>query len=100
MMTTKPVKPTLPNVPTYDGKRFTWGPTKGTAELSDLGRDAGIARLWDDACDVGFYIESHRTGQKGLFVLVHQERAEGEVLSSTFHSVNLPKVVEVTLYND
>lgn len=102
MMTTKPVKPTLPNVPVHDGKRFHWGPrgAGGATEASSL-QEPVDAKLWDDACDVGFCIKSHRSGKTELFVLAQQDRAkDGELLFSMYESVNLPEKIQVIVFND
>jgi hypothetical protein len=92
-------RPTLPNVPVHNGKKFTWRSMKAATEASDLGRPVH-GQLWDDACDVGFYIESHRTGTKALFALASQERSDGDVVSTTYRSVDLPMEFEVVVFND
>lgn len=41
------------------------------AEISDLN---GYGRVYDDACDVGLTLVSHKTGRQIVFVVEHQER--------------------------
>lgn len=95
-------KPSLPNVPTYDGKQFHWGPRgeSGASEASSL-QDPVDAKLWDDACDVGFYIKSHQTGKTELFVRSNQERsADGDLLCTAYESVGLTDRITVIVFND
>ena len=54
-------------------RRITWRGTDGTAFVSDLLPDTAgrrlLRRVWDDAADVGFVLESTRTGRRVLFLL-------------------------------
>ena len=65
-------------VPVYSSDMFTWKGNRGCAEASDFGslEKKGYfigARCYDDACDIGFYVVSARTGAKMLFTYVHDE---------------------------
>lgn len=62
----------------YDSSLFTVSPhSDGTkvlvAEASDLGYH-GPRRIYDDACDVGVAIRSHRTGRLVRFYLDSEDR--------------------------
>ena len=61
------------NIPTHSGRLFTWEGHIGTCERSVFGRRGMCDRLYDDACDVGFWVKSHKTGKSILFMLHHQE---------------------------
>lgn len=85
-------------VPVHDGKQFTWQHMLGTAEVSSF--DGAWARVWNDAADEGFYVKSHATGIKKLFVLSDvQKDAEGDVVSWDFVSYPDP-AVKVRIFND
>ena len=48
------------------------------AEMSDL---PGFGRVWDDACDEGLTLVSHRTGREVVYAVNHIERDdEGDLL--------------------
>lgn len=60
-------------------------------------------RIFDDACDMGFYVKSHRTGAKQLFVLekAHYDCGCNEVISHwTFVSHPVSKGFRLTVFND
>lgn len=53
---------------------------KLVAEISDLGTGFRFERVYDDACDVGFSVESHRTGRAVTYAIDHEQRdADGDV---------------------
>jgi hypothetical protein len=56
-----------PNLPVHDGSKFTWHNGHGSIERSDFNGRQLMSRVYDDACDEGFYIVSHKTGKKVLF---------------------------------
>jgi len=73
---------TNPNLPTHDGRSFSWEGNTGYAEVSDLGRGADVAgRAFPDACDMGFYVRSHKTGARKLFLETGVRRLDGDVIS-------------------
>jgi hypothetical protein len=62
-----------------DTDRFSWLPGERlfVAEASDL---PALTRVWDDACDEGLTLVSHRTGQNVPVVIASEERdREGDV---------------------
>ena len=79
------------DIPVYTSDEFTWKNGRGVAEASSLvgplNRGDGTvrsvwagARIWKDACDMGFYVISCRTGTKMLFTYVHDEDGyDGEI---------------------
>lgn len=76
-------------LPVIDGSRVTWTGLNGCIEVSDF--DAGAraqpwARVWNDACDVGFWVRSHRTGRRELFTFDNVETKDGDVIAWTFVS--------------
>lgn len=79
------------DIPVYTSDQFTWKNGRGVTDASDLlgplkrpGGGYSVragARLWKDACDMGFYVVSARTGGvKMLFTYVHDEDGyDGEI---------------------
>jgi len=63
--------------PYYSTDQFIWNKDTRTfsAEASDLhwpvGSLSGLGRVYDDACDVGFTLVSHKTGRE--IVMVHND---------------------------
>jgi hypothetical protein len=52
-----------------------------SAEISDLGREFNFEQVYDDACDEGMTLISHRTGQAVTCAVTHVERdREGDLL--------------------
>lgn len=77
---------------------------KGTlvAEASDL-QWAGVMQLYDDACDAGIFIRSHKTGKVEAFYESGVDRdREGDVAGWRFKPCNrkLTTVTEVLIIND
>ena len=73
-------------VPSYSAASFRWHGKEGTAEISELnpgahytGRRGIDARVWNDACDVGFIVRSPRTGNEILFTFEKVSDNDGEV---------------------
>jgi hypothetical protein len=67
-------------IPVYSSDQFTWKGNRGCADASDFGslakhgRELFIGgRVFDDACDVGFYVVSTRSGARMLFTYVSDE---------------------------
>jgi hypothetical protein len=89
------------NIPTYSSDMFTWNKNRAVADASDFGslKERGTnwigSRLYDDACDIGFYVVSAKTGVKMLFTYVHDEDGydgELQVYSSGDY--------KITIFND
>lgn len=87
-------------VPVHRGSLFRWCDQSGATDVSMLHYSCGgriYSQIYDDACDMGFYIESHRTGRWVLFTLAHtQKDREGDVLFWEFKSQS---GVTVTVFN-
>jgi hypothetical protein len=90
---------TLPNIPVHDGLQFAWSGNFGVAEVSSFTPSTLASRLYADACDVGFYVVSGRTGNRMLFSEERVERdAEGETVA--WHYVNETGTIRITVFND
>ena len=59
-----------PSCPVHRGNMFTWNGDAGVVDASDLGPfgHRWYDRVYDDACDLGFVVVSHRTGARVLFI--------------------------------
>ena len=70
--------------------------------ISDFGKTFNFGEVFDDSCDVGFMIESHRTGQRVAFALekTHYDR-DDDITYWEFKSVT-PNHLGYTavIYND
>lgn len=85
------------HIPTHNASVATWNGKRGGIFEGDLGPNP-FARIWDDAADVGFYLQG-RISRK-LFAYSGEERSpEGELLSTTFTAVN-DQGLHVLVYND
>ena len=88
-----------------DTRNLGWDPEKQSfAEEASTARYTGSYRLYDDACDFGIWVRSHRTNRLVPFLLKQtQEDSEGEVLAFHFEgwdcSSNLSGL-PLTLFND
>lgn len=75
-------------IPELNTNQFTYNPRSQTfvCEASDL-RGFKPRRIYDDACDIGFYMVSEKTGQKLLFVENEPTYdADGDLISFNFSS--------------
>jgi len=90
-------------VPVFSTKQFTYDPETKTfiAEMSDL-PSSPFKRVYDDACDVGFELESHKTGKRILFTLAAENKLdEGDIASWLFLSTSKDKLgFAVEIFND
>lgn len=94
----------LADIPVHHGRLFTWHRRLlvGTSEMSTLtaGGKIGSRRIWDDAYDVGFYVESPATGRKVLFTLTKEHRNnDNDITHWTYVSHNHPLTMVITVYN-
>ena len=75
-----------------------------TVEASSLtarGRRPLWSRIFNDASDVGFYLESMRTGKQAAFYLSDEKYSQdGDVERWTFKPVNPDIRMEIIVYND
>lgn len=70
--------------------RFTWSPSDRmfVTEESSLGPDFRPGPVFDDACDIGITLVSHRTGKQIVCALVGEERdREGELVATVYAPV-------------
>lgn len=51
-----------------------------TGEISTLGIGVTFEQVWDDACDEGLTLISHRTGTEVVYAVDHIESREGDIL--------------------
>lgn len=97
--------------PVIHSSKFAVSRGKFTAEASSFGslseaRSAFGSPLFlraafDDACDVGFQIESAKTGKKVLFTLERvQHDREGDVVAWHFKSYRPSGSWSCTIFND
>jgi hypothetical protein len=80
-------------------KQITWYPNQnlGVAWASETN---GLGRVYDDACDEGLTLVSHRTGEE--VVMVVQEDTcddEGDILSWTLRPVDPKHTFRLCVYN-
>lgn len=91
--------------PVFDSKKFSFlkDSRMFVAEASDLG-PSFAGRLFDDACDYGMWVRSHKTGKVVSFLLERQGFSpEGDLLYWKFRSWDLdPRAsgIELRVYND
>ncbi len=89
-------------------KYFTFVKATGNfaGEISELPQDI-FEQIYDDACDVGFYLVSEKTGEKILYSLYYTQRnEENEVESWLFKPCRFDKKhmhlanMKVVVFND
>ncbi len=77
-------------------------------ELSSCGNNFRLSRIYQDACDVGIQLQSHRTGEVATFYLAEEKHDnENDLLYMSFHPTpeeikKNPRMrdVKVILFND
>ena len=92
---------------TYPSTMFSCKDKKLSAEASDLsfkpGQEPGV-QIYDDACDIGIWIESQVTGNVVPFYVAETEcNDENEILAWKLLPVDnrlVQKGVELTIFND
>lgn len=83
----------LSGIPVHSTKQFSYNKTDKTfvTEASSLGKTNLFDRLYPDACDVGFWLKSHKTGKQILFFLVDEIKNADDELTGwrfmSFHSL-------------
>ena len=97
----------LNSIPVHDGSLFEWEGQEGLTDLSVLTQERPntrmMDRIFDDACDMGFYVKSHRTGASQLFVReqTHLEPGYSDIINRwTFVSHPVSKGFRLTVFND
>lgn len=89
-------KPNLP-VPVHTGRNFTWTGRHGVIEASEI-RGKLSSRLWDDACDEGFYVNGNKASK--LFVFKFAVHAlDGDVHYWFFQDAEDPSFT-ISVFND
>jgi hypothetical protein len=87
------------DIPVHDGAQFTWNKKTGFSEESTLGGPIA-KRVYADACDVGFYVQSHKTNRKMLFTFLAEDKSvDGELLATKWQSADDPSI-NITVFND
>lgn len=84
-------------------RHFIWfGPeNKFVAEISDLGLNFKFERVYDDACDEGLTLVSHRTGDEIVFALNEELKDnDGDVIGWTLKPVSKNVNFTITIFND
>ena len=72
------------------------------AEISELPKQRiPYMRVYNDACDVGFWLVSHKTGAEIMMVMTEEKKVNGDVVGWTFKPVerNAP-ITQVVIIND
>lgn len=101
------------NLTKVSGKNITWNNDRDNervctacCDVSDIGGywNALLQPLFDDACDIGFTVVSHRTGKEMKFLWASDEYdSEGELIGMRFVSVTPvdgKRWCNLTVYND
>ena len=74
--------------PVHNGNLFDWRKNAGCACASDLSANADgrkwMGPLYDDACDLGFVVRSHRTGACRSFFLTEELFSRKELVGWKF----------------
>jgi hypothetical protein len=88
----------------YSSKSFTWNKETQTfsAEISDV--PAVLRQMFNDSMDLGFAMQSAKTGNVVYFTLATAERdREGDMACWTFQAVSVRpglSAIKVVVYND
>lgn len=84
-----------------DTSRFTFVREENmlVAEASDLPE---MSRVWDDACDTGYTLVSHTTGNEYVYAVTHIETREGDLLYWDLTAAKASEDVGITvrIFND
>lgn len=89
----------LPTVPVHSSGRFTWNGCSGVTDISDLAHREPWKQIYDDACDIGFYIFSERTSKKILFYMGRIDRdSDGDIQGWNF--ISLCGTYKILVVND
>lgn len=86
-----------PNAVVLESNSLSYDSTDRTLSgfASDL-RFEGIRQMYDDACDVGIWIKSHRTGKIEPFVFVRKQLdSERDVRWWTFANTKLNLILTI-----
>lgn len=84
-------------------EKFSYHGSVFTCEISDLGPGFQFGRVYDDACDEGLTLVSHRTGREVVYVVNHQQYKEGELVAWELIPAkpsDRPRCGSIVIYND
>ena len=83
----------------HDIRSFSWRRAVGTAELSDffLGKKI-MTKMFRDACDEGFTVVNHESGNKRDFFLTRVNEQEGDLVSFEFQTSD--GKLTIIIFND
>ena len=70
------------------------------AEVSGLNGFNFLSQVFDDACDVGFAIESAKTGKSVVFIFTKTDKNDDEILGWRFESYNFHQKLTCLIIND
>ena len=72
------------------------------AEISELPKQRiPYMRVYNDACDVGFWLVSHKTGAEIMMVMTEEKKVNGDVVGWTFEPVDKKAPIRnVVIIND
>jgi len=88
------------HLPVHSARKFTWTGFVGAAEASDFNAIQTVGRVWRDACDEGFWVESPKTNERILFTLAGFEQdRDGEVLAWKFEAFGTDRPLHIKLFN-
>lgn len=83
-------------------RHFTWTGLTGVAEHSSLPEHL-VSRVYDDACDFGFLVQSPQTGRVVLFTggerVYRETDRERELIATRYTGVEQPGVT-IDILND
>ena len=72
-----------------------------TTEISDLGKEFDLVQIYPDACDEGFVMVSHVTGNLEKFAMSKTiTNSEGETMGWEFVGLSRKLGLKATIYND
>lgn len=94
--------PDFTNIPVHAGASFSWEGRDGTTDASMLtngGRKAIAGQVWNDSVDLGFYVQSPRTGTRILFILNEEQTREGEVVGWRYVSHGTEEPLHLLVVN-
>jgi len=93
-------RPTNSHLTVIDGRIFMWKGNCGACDASDIMGVVLHQRIWDDSCDVGFFVKSHKTGRKVLFTHTKDVHFKGELIKSVYTSYDSDREIRLYIYND
>lgn len=99
----------LKSAPNHSTKLFTFEKNSNSfiAEESDFGKSKYFGKIYDDACDEGFWLTSHKTGAEKAFALHRTHRNnDGELTHYEYREIDQrtgrikADALKVIIFND